>query len=95
MVESDTFCEPFLQKAIQNQLTSMIIALRLRQKLGMILSSEQSGLKNWSYHKTKQKMLSKGQLISKSPIGVFKSLKKTRISALASKKRSNQKSNVK
>ena len=42
---------------------------------------------------------SKGQLISKCPFGVNKSTKKTnknfvRISALASKKRSNQKSSV-
>ena len=37
----------------------------------------------------------KGQLISKCPFGVFKSLKKTNeISALASKKTSNQKSSV-
>ena len=40
----------------------------------------------------------KGQLISKCPFGVFKSPKKptnfSRISALASKKRSNQKSSV-
>ena len=41
----------------------------------------------------------KGQLISKCPFGVFKSPKKTttsssRISALASKKRSNQKSSL-
>ena len=43
--------------------------------------------------------LAKGQLILKCPFGVFKSTKKTikffvRISALASKKRSNQKSRV-
>ena len=41
-------------------------------------------------------LISKGQLISKCPFGVFKSPKKTkkifvRISALASKKRSSQK----
>ena len=43
--------------------------------------------------------LPKGQLISKYPFGVFKSPKKnngifSRISSLASKKRSNQKSSV-
>ena len=48
---------------------------------------------------SREKCVGKGQLISKCPIDVFKSTKKTneifaRISALASKKRSNQKSIV-
>ena len=46
-----------------------------------------------------ESMTAKGQLISKCPFGVFKSSKKkneifVRISALASNKRSNQKSSV-
>ena len=46
-----------------------------------------------------QSILAKGKLISKCPFGAFKLTKKTniifeRISALASKKRSNQKSSV-
>ena len=57
----------------------------------------------WYLHKAnwfKESLITfKGQLISKCPFGVFKSPKKTneifsRISALASKKRSNQKSSV-
>ena len=55
---------------------------------------------SWLYQQFYKNYISstfpKGQLISKSPFGVFKLTKKTneifvRISALASKKRSNQK----
>ena len=58
----------------------------------------QNGLKIISKLIYLAEALIKGQLISKCPFGVFKSIQKTniffRISALASKKRSNQKSSV-
>ena len=53
----------------------------------------------FTHHQLTKCDICKGQLISKCPFGVFKSPKKTKemfsmISALASKKRSNQKSSV-
>ena len=69
-------------------------------------TSKQNGLKKFTrkfasrqcVHR-KIRLNYKGQLISKCPFGIFKSYKKnneifSRISALASKKRSNQKSRV-
>ena len=57
-----------------------------------------ANFKKYSSWNKKRPLILKGQLISKCPFGVFKSPKKqqkfSRISALASKKRLNQKSSL-